>query len=101
MQSNVREFSSLMTALEQCQMATRSKNRAGIRASLAVRHPNVLHLSRVFEEPAAFRLFRVEPIDDAAFIGPDLLQIAHGVPFGCRCAGFVGKRPYGIQVIVL
>src|ERR1022692_2859520 len=50
----------------------------------AVRNPDVLPLSGVLQEPAAFRLLRVEPVDDAALIRPDLLQVSGGHCLRCR-----------------
>src|SRR5207244_9897767 len=39
--------------------------------SLAVGNPNIFHLGGVFQEPAAFPLPHIKPIDSAAFIGKD------------------------------
>ena len=40
---------------------------------LAVGNPDVLYLNGVIQEPAAFALFGVEPVDGAAFVGEHLL----------------------------
>src|SRR4029077_6846786 len=37
--------------------------------SLPVGHPNVLHLSSMLEEPAAFALLHVEPVNGKTFVG--------------------------------
>ena len=44
--------------------------------SLAVGNPDVFHLVGMFEVPAAFALRIGEEIDVAAFVRPDLLQVA-------------------------
>src|SRR2546425_1131774 len=51
------------------------------RSSFAVGYPDVLDLNGVVEEPAAFALFDVKPIDGAAFVGEHLFQISHGKCF--------------------
>jgi len=55
-------------------------------ASLAVRDPDILHLGGMLQEPAAFALLHVKPVDGAAFVGEYLLQIADGCGF-CRGLG--------------
>jgi hypothetical protein len=40
-----------------------------------VRHPNVLNLRGMLQEPASLGHFGIEPVDGAAFVGEDLLQI--------------------------
>jgi len=42
----------------------------------AVRNPDVLHLGGVLKKPATLSQFGVEPVDGAAFVRPNLLQIA-------------------------
>ena len=42
----------------------------------AVGNPDVFHLDGVIEEPAAFPLLHVEPVDGAAFVGEGLLEIS-------------------------
>ena len=44
---------------------------------LAVGNPDVLYLNGMLEDPAAFALFGIEPVDGAAFIRKRLLQISH------------------------
>src|ERR1700733_3731645 len=43
--------------------------------SLTVRNPNIFHLSGVLQEPSAFPLLRVKPVNGAAFVGKYLFQI--------------------------
>ena len=45
-------------------------------ALFAVGNPDVFHLVGMFEVPAAFALRIGEEIDVAAFVRPDLLQVA-------------------------
>ena len=52
------------------------------------------------EEPPAFALFHVEPINGAAFVGEHLLQIANRKSFHRRGAGFIRKTPDAVDVIV-
>jgi hypothetical protein len=47
------------------------------RGLLAVGHPDVFDLNGVVEEPPAFALFQVEPVDGAAFVGEHLFQITN------------------------
>jgi hypothetical protein len=56
--------------------------------SLAVGDPDVFYLVRVMEKPAALALVGVEPVNGAAFVGEDLLQVADGERF-CR-GGAIG-----------
>ena len=44
---------------------------------LAVGDPDIFHLDGMVQVPAAFALFRVEPVDGAAFVGEHLFQISH------------------------
>src|SRR5580704_16191412 len=69
--------------------------------SLAIRYPDILHLGSMLEEPAAFALLHVEPVDRTAFIGEHLLEISDRVRLGGSCAGFVRETPDGIYVVVL
>ena len=66
----------------------------------AVRNPDVLHLGGVFEEPAALRQFRIEPIDDSALVRPHLLQVASGHRLRGRNHAFVSVTPDAIDVVV-
>src|SRR5580698_1815688 len=67
----------------------------------AVRDPDVLYLRSVFEEPAALGQLRVEPVDDAALVGPYLLQVSRGHGLrGCD-GGFVSITPDGVDIVVL
>ena len=68
---------------------------------LAVRNPDVFHLSCMLQEPSAFALLRIKPVDNAAFVGEDLFQISHGIRFRCRSTGFVRKTPDRIDIVVL
>src|ERR1041384_1569634 len=43
--------------------------------SFAVRHPNILHLGSMLQEPAAFALLHVKPVDHSAFVGEHLFEI--------------------------
>ena len=43
---------------------------------LPVGHPDILHLSGVLEKPSVLPLLRVEPVNGAAFVGKNLLQIS-------------------------
>src|ERR1700730_5069402 len=69
-------------------------------SSVPVRYPDILHLHRVLQEPAAFALFHIEPVDGAAFVGDHLLEIAHRESLGRRRAGFVREAPDRSHVIV-
>src|SRR2546430_5257459 len=68
---------------------------------LPVGYPDILHLSGVVEKPSALPLLHVEPVNGAALIGKDLLQIAGRKRLGRKRAGFVSETPDGIDVIVL
>src|SRR2546423_5868012 len=48
----------------------------GVVELLAVGDPDILHLSGVLEKPSALCLLHIEPVNGAAFIGKDLLQIS-------------------------
>jgi len=73
---------------------------AACAALLAERNPNVLYLSCMLQEPSAFALLRIKPVDDAAFVGEHLFQIPYGERFRCRSAGFVRKTPDCIHIVV-
>jgi len=45
---------------------------------LPIGDPDILHLGGVFKKPSALPLLHVEPVNGAAFIGKDLLQISRG-----------------------
>src|ERR1700722_3664372 len=66
----------------------------------AVWNPDIFDLSGMLEEPAPFRQCRVEPIDDAPLVCPNLLQVAggHGPPPG-DCF-FDSLTPNPINVVV-
>src|SRR5437870_11478428 len=69
--------------------------------SLPVRHPNIFYLDGMLKEPAAFALLYVKPVNGAALVSEDLLEISNRERLrGCG-AGFVGKAPDGIDVVVL
>ena len=67
----------------------------------AVGNPDIFHLRGVLQKPASFRDSRIEPVDRAAFVGPDLLQISDGHGFRRSSDGLVSVAPDGIDVIVL
>jgi len=67
---------------------------------LAVGNPDVFYLGGMLQEPASLGQFRIEPIDGAAFVCPNLLQIAYGHRLGGRGAGFISKTPDGINIVV-
>src|SRR6266513_5301693 len=67
---------------------------------LAVWNPDVLHLHGVIEEPPAFALFQVEPVDGAALVGEHLLQIANRESFHRSGADFIRKTPDSVDVVV-
>src|SRR5213082_2678535 len=70
-------------------------------ASFSVGNPDVLDLHGVVEEPAAFALPCVEPVDRASFIRENLLQVSNRQRFR-RCGpGFIGEAPNRIYVVVL
>src|SRR5438477_10733496 len=64
---------------------------------LAVWNPDVLHLHGVIEEPPAFALFQVEPVDGAALVGEHLLQIANRESFHRSGADFIRKTPDSVD----
>src|SRR5580692_316073 len=68
--------------------------------SLTVRNPNIFHLSGVLQEPSAFPLLRVKPVNGAAFVGEYLFQIPHRKRLRRRGARFVRKTPDCIHVSV-
>src|ERR1022692_619995 len=64
----------------------------GSQSSLfAVGNPDVLDLCGVLQEPAALGNFRIEPVDGAALVGENLLQVAHRHCLGGCGAGFIGE----------
>src|SRR5579859_1713050 len=67
----------------------------------AVGNPDVLHLRGMLEEPASFRQFRVEPVDDATLICPDLLEVAGGHRFRRGDGSFVAVTPQTVHVVML
>ena len=67
---------------------------------LAVGDPDVFYLVGVLEVPAAFGVARVEEIEFAAFVGPDLLEIADGEQLGGGAESGVAVAPDGVEVIV-
>jgi hypothetical protein len=67
----------------------------------SVGYPDIFHLGCVLEEPATFRDATVEPIDDAAFVGPDLFQISAGHSLGGGDGSFISVAPDGVNAIVL
>jgi hypothetical protein len=54
----------------------------------------------VFEIPAAFALAFVKKVDLAAFVGPDLFEIADRECLGGRTEGLVAITPDGVEVVV-
>ena len=54
----------------------------------------------MLQEPSALALFRVEPIDGAAFIGEYLFQIPYGKRLGRSRARFIRKTPDGVYVVM-
>src|SRR5258708_20290006 len=73
----------------------RKRSQWGAVYLLAVRNPDVFHLDSVVEEPAAFGLSSVEPVDGAAFVGEYLFQIPDRQSFYCVAAGFLREKPDG------
>src|SRR5580692_462620 len=69
--------------------------------SLAVGNPDDLYLGCVLQKPSAFALFHIEPVDRAAFVGEDLLQIPGRKRFCRGRVGFVSETPDGVDIIVL
>ena len=63
----------------------------------AVGYPDVFDLRGVAEEPAALRLRWIEPVDGAAVVAEDLLQVSDG----CGRGGFIAEAPDRVDVIVL
>src|SRR2546421_5235727 len=83
-------------------IACRNSNRATTwPVLLAVRHPDIFHLRGVLQEPTAFALHRLEPVDGAPFISEDLLQVSGRKRFCCCRAGLVTEAPDGIHVLML
>src|SRR5208337_3484378 len=68
---------------------------------LAVRNPDVFHLSSMLEKPSPLGQFGIEPVNGATFIRPDLFEIAYRHGFGRRRAGLIAKAPDGIDIVVL
>src|ERR1700675_4210950 len=66
----------------------------------AVRDPDILHLGGVLQEPAAFRVLGVEPIDGAPPIRPDLLEVSGGHRLRRPDGSFVSVAPEAVDVIV-
>src|SRR6266496_4700108 len=66
----------------------------------SVGDPDVLDLGGMLEEPAAFREFRVKPIDCATLVRPDLLQVSDGHRLRGRNRGFIAITPNAIDVVV-
>ena len=54
-------------------LASRKPRARRFEGSLAVGNPDVLHLNSVLEEPAAFALFGIKPVDRTAFVRKRLL----------------------------
>jgi hypothetical protein len=76
----------------------RQKQRTGVSAThekdlLPVGNPDIFHLRRVLQEPSALGYFRVEPIDGATFVCPNLLQVSNRHCLGCIGAYLVAKAP--------
>ena len=67
---------------------------------LAVRNPNIFYRGGVLKKPAPLGQFRVEPVDGAAFVRPNLFQIAHRHRLGRRRIRFVTKAPDRIDVVM-
>src|SRR2546429_5319846 len=72
-----------------------------VSVSFAVRNPDIFNLHGVIEEPPAFALLSVEPVDSAAFVTEDLLQISNGKGLGRGNARFIGETPDRVYVVVL
>ena len=71
-----------------------------IKKLFSVGNPYILHLRGVLKEPASLGEFRIEPVDGAALVGPNLFQIADGHGFRGNGVGFIAKGPDGIDIIV-
>src|SRR5579872_5735486 len=69
--------------------------------SLPVRHPDVLHLASMVQEMSALGGGLVKPIEYAAFVRPDLLQIADRGGLHRRAPFLRAEVPDRIQIIVL
>jgi len=67
-------------------------------ALLAVGHPDVFDLDCMAEEPATFALVHVEPIDGAALVCEDLLEIADGEGLYDPAAGLICETPDGVDI---
>src|ERR1700730_9678492 len=67
---------------------------------LAVRDPNILHLRRMVQEPAAFALLAAEPVNFTALITEYLLQVPTRQGLSCRTTGFTGERPDRIHIVM-
>src|SRR5438132_4546368 len=68
--------------------------------SLPIRHPNIFYLDGMLKEPAAFALLYVKPVNGAALVSEDLLEISNRERLRCCGAGFIRKAPDGIHVVV-
>ena len=60
-------------------------------ALFPVGYPNVFYLNCVLQEPPAFRLIAVEPVDKPAFIRKDLLQISDREQLHLGCASLIAE----------
>ncbi len=67
---------------------------------LAVGDPDVFYLVGVLEVPAAFGVARVEEVEFAAFVGPDLFEIADGEQLGGGAESGVAVAPERVEIIV-
>ena len=54
----------------------------------------------MLQEPAAFALLHVKPVDHPAFVGEHLLEISDGVRFCGSSAGFVGETPDSVNIVM-
>lgn len=63
--------------------------------------PDVLDVHGVIEEPPAFSLLRVEPVNGTALVGENLLQIPDRECFCRRGVGFIGETPDGVDIVML
>src|ERR1700685_3848541 len=86
----------------QMQIANRRRPAPTIesRRLFAVWDPDIFDLRGVLEEPAAFRLLGIKPIDRAAFVRPDLFQISTRHRLRCGDGSLVPVTPNPIDVIV-
>jgi hypothetical protein len=55
----------------------------------------------MLQEPAAFPLSHIKPVNGSAFVGKHLLEIPNRVSLGGNRARFIRKTPDGIHVVVL